>query len=308
MPLLLRLCFMLPLLCLLLPAAHADSGPVQPVPVMDSLVVDPNGVLGYSQRHALNQKLLDYQKHKGSQIAVLIVSTTRPEDVFSYAFRVASAWKLGRAGVDDGVLMVIATDDHTDNIQVGYGLEGALPDIRAKQILQDTMAPFFRTADYSGGINAGVDAIISATSGERFLSFHRSGGWTSYVAGLLTGLGSALLLSLLMGRGAGGIAGGVIGGGVAFAMGSPVEFAFMIGGLIMLVVSPWVRLNSNGITFGSANSYDRGYRRGYNNRSWNNNNGMGNGGNNGNGGSSSGNNSSGGDGGSFGGGGASGNW
>jgi uncharacterized protein len=291
--------FFLSLLCLLTPLAHATD--VLPLPAMDSLVTDPNGVLSYSQRHDLTQKLHAFEQRKGSQIAVLIVPTTRPEDVFSYAFRVAKAWKLGRAGMDDGVLVVIATDDHTDDIQVGYGLEGALPDARCKQILQDTMAPFFKTVDYAGGLNAGVDALISAAGGESFLSFHRSGGWTAYLLGLVAGLGCALVLGLLAGRSAGGVIGGLIGGGVAFAMGAPASIAIMIGALVALVVSPQFHLTSDGgIGYGNPDPYDRAYRRGYNDGRWR---------NNSSGSSSSGNsNSDSGGGGSFGGGGSSGNW
>lgn len=282
----------LALFCLILPVAHADDP--QPVPSMDSLVVDPNGVLGYSQQRALNQKLLDYQRRQHHQMAVLIVSTTRPEDVFSYGLRVARDWRLGHSGDDDGVLLLVATDDHADNIQVGYGLENALPNALCRQILQETVAPFFRHADYYSGINAGVDAVMSATATRHFWSgFRRSGGWMSYFGGFFTGLGAALVLALLAGRLIGGITGALIGGAVAFGLGAAVPAVLMIAAALFMLMQPGA--------YGSNAPYGRSYRNGYNDGRRNNDSDWGGGSGSSGGGSS-------GDGGGFGGGGASGSW
>ena len=91
--------------------AQADSGDVQPVPALSSRVTDLAGLLNSDQRQALEAKLAAFEQQKGSQIAVLIVHTTKPEDVFSYSFRVADSWKLGRKGVDDGVLLMVALNN-----------------------------------------------------------------------------------------------------------------------------------------------------------------------------------------------------
>jgi uncharacterized protein len=229
--------------------AQAESGDVQPVPALSSRVTDLAGLLDSGQRQALEAKLAAFEQQKGSQIAVLIVHTTKPEDVFSYSFRVADSWKLGRKGVDDGVLMVVAVDDHADNIQVGYGLEGALPDARCKQILQDIMAPLFRNGDYAGGISAGVDAIIKVVNGEPLpAASHRSqrGGQApgGFIPGLFAGIFAAAILHALLGRTGAGLAGGGIAALVAFMTGAALFSAIGVGVLIALGV--WIGLLGNG--------------------------------------------------------------
>ena len=114
----------------------------------------------------MEQKLAAFEARKGSQVAVLIVPTTRPETIEQYAIRVAEAWKLGRKGIDDGVLLVIAKQDRTLRIEVGYGLEGVLPDAVAKRIVEETIIPMLRQGDFATAINAGVERIMSVIEGE----------------------------------------------------------------------------------------------------------------------------------------------
>ncbi len=137
-----------------------------PVPPLKSPVTDLTGTLTAADVGALEQKLLAFEKRKGSQIFVLIVPTTQPEAIEQYAIRVADAWKPGRKGVDDGALLVVAKDDRTLRIDTRYGLEGVLNDAISKRIGDDVIAPRFKAGDFAGGINAGVDWMIKLIDGE----------------------------------------------------------------------------------------------------------------------------------------------
>jgi uncharacterized protein len=95
-----------------------------------------------------------------------MVPTTEPEDIAQFALRVAEQWKLGRKKVDDGVVLVIAKNDRTLRIEVGYGLEGVLSDITSKRIISETISPRFKQGDFYGGVVAGVDQIIRIVDGE----------------------------------------------------------------------------------------------------------------------------------------------
>lgn len=138
----------------------------QAIPPLAARVTDLTATLTSPQRQALERKLADLEQAKGSQIAVLILPTTQPETVEQYAIRVAEAWKLGRKGVDDGVLLLVAKDDRAVRIEVGYGLEGVIPDAVAKRIIEERVLPRFRQGDYAGGLDAGVEALIQLISGE----------------------------------------------------------------------------------------------------------------------------------------------
>ena len=137
-----------------------------PVPPLTGRVVDQTAMLTPEQKAALEQTLQAFEARKGSQIAVLIVSTTRPETIEQYALRVAEQWKLGRKKVDDGALVVIAKDDRALRIEVGYGLEGALNDATCKRIISETIAPLFQHGNFYEGITAGVVRIIGVIDGE----------------------------------------------------------------------------------------------------------------------------------------------
>ena len=130
------------------------------------IVTDLSGTLSEQQQNALTQKLLAFESRKGSQIAVLIVPTTQPEAIEQYALRVSDAWKLGRKGVDDGALLLVAKGDRRLRIETRYGLEGPLPDAIAKRIIAEVIAPLFKHGDFFGGIDAGVDRILKVVDGE----------------------------------------------------------------------------------------------------------------------------------------------
>ncbi|HEY0234678.1 MAG TPA: YgcG family protein [Afipia sp.] len=136
------------------------------VPPLTGRVVDLTSTLGSDQIVSLEQKLKDFEDRKGSQITVLIVPTTQPEAIEQYALRVAEQWKLGRKKVDDGALLLVAKDDRRLRIEVGYGLEGALNDATSKRIIDEIITPRFRSGDFAGGINAGVDRMLKVADGE----------------------------------------------------------------------------------------------------------------------------------------------
>jgi len=146
------------------------SSPLQaevPVPALTGRVVDLTGTLTADQKTALEAKLAAFEAEKGAQIAVLLVPTTQPEAIEQYSIRVVEAWKLGRKGVDDGVLLLIAKNDRKMRIEVGYGLEGVLPDAVAKRIISEVITPFFKAGAFYDGIDAGISAIIRVVSGEK---------------------------------------------------------------------------------------------------------------------------------------------
>ena len=136
------------------------------VPPLSGRVVDTTGTLSSGDIAAQSQRLLDFQKRKGSQIAVLIVPTTAPETIEQYSIRAAETWKIGRKKIDDGALLVIAKNDRKLRIEVGYGLEGALNDVTAQRIIDEVITPRFRNGDFAGGISAGVGRIVGVIDGE----------------------------------------------------------------------------------------------------------------------------------------------
>ena len=137
-----------------------------PVPPLTGRVTDQTGTLTTEQKASLDQTLTAFEARKGSQLAVLMVATTAPEEVEQYALRVAEQWKLGRKKVDDGAILVVAKNDRAMRIEVGYGLEGVLSDLTSKRIISETILPRFKQQDFSGGISAGVAQIIDVIDGE----------------------------------------------------------------------------------------------------------------------------------------------
>lgn len=204
-----------------------------PVPALTGRVVDQAGILSPEQLQSISRKLAAFEQVKGSQVAVLVVPTTGGEGIEDFATRVTDQWKLGRAGVDDGVLLVVAMQERRMRIQTGRGVQGALTDALSKRIIAERMTPLFRAGDFAGGISAGVDAIVAAISGEPLPppapSNRRPGGAQDdpisnglFLALMLVPVG-ALFLRALLGRFVGGAATGLITGTVvAMVLGSLV--------------------------------------------------------------------------------------
>jgi uncharacterized protein len=137
-----------------------------PVPALSHRVTDLTATLTSQQNTALENKLAAFEAKKGSQIAVLILPTTQPETIEAFGIRVFDSWKIGRKNIDDGVILIVAKNDHKMRIEVGRGLEGAIPDAIAKRILSETIKPHFKNNNYAGGIDAGVTQVIKLIEGE----------------------------------------------------------------------------------------------------------------------------------------------
>ncbi len=136
------------------------------VPPLKSRVTDQTGTLSPTQRATLEARLKEFELRKGSQIAVLVVPTTQPEAIEPYSIRVAEQWKLGRKGVADGLLLLVAKNDRKIRIEVGRGLEGVVPDAIARRVTAEVISPYFRNGDFAGGIDAGVSRLIRLIDGE----------------------------------------------------------------------------------------------------------------------------------------------
>lgn len=144
----------------------ASAQGLQPIPSLERRVTDAADILSAEQEAALEEKLAAFEARKGAQIAVLAVTSTAPEEIEQYSIRVVDAWKLGRKGVDDGALLIVALQDRAMRIEVGRGLEGALTDLVSHRIIEEAIAPRFREGDIAGGLDAGVARMISVARGE----------------------------------------------------------------------------------------------------------------------------------------------
>jgi len=202
-----------------LPGFAADG--LVPVPPLQARLTDLTNTLTAEQQAALEQTLRAFETKKGTQIAVLIVSTTQPEAIEQYALRVVEVWKLGRKKVDDGALLLIAKDDRSLRIEVGYGLEGVLNDATAKRIVSEVITPPLRQGDYFGGVNAGVEQMIRVIDGEPLPEPKRG------AAGLPVGRNIGQLVPVLF------VVALVLGGVLRKALGR-VPGALVTGGLLGL--------------------------------------------------------------------------
>ena len=222
------------------------------VPPLKARVNDLTGTLSGQQRAALEQTLAEFEARKGAQIAVLLVPTTKPEPVQMFAVRVQESWKLGRKGVDDGVLLAIAKDDRELHIEVGYGLEGPLPDAIAKRIIEEEIVPRFKQGDFYGGIRAGTERIMRVIEGEALPSPVKTSSRRSIdslVPLLFFVLVFGGVLRAILGRFLGGAAAGGIAGFAAWVLSGTLAIALVaavIGFLVILMGGGGRRLGYGG--------------------------------------------------------------
>jgi len=216
------------------------------VPPLTSRVTDLTSTLSRGELAALEQKLAAFEARKGAQVAVLLVPTTQPETVEQYAIRVFGEWKLGRKGVDDGALLLVAKNDRKLRIEVGYGLEGVLPDAVARRIVEEEIVPRFKQGDFYAGIAAGADRMLRVIDGEPLPPPRRTAPpgsrWSPeafFIGFIILAVMSQLLHSLLgrfLGAGVVGVAAGIAGyvlAGLAIAL---------IFGLVAFVASLFIDL------------------------------------------------------------------
>jgi len=253
------------------------------VPKLSTRVTDLTHTLSIEQVSALENKLAEFERRKGSQIAVLMVATTQPKDIAEYGIEVADLWQIGREKIDDGIILIIAKDDRKLRLEVGYGLEGIVPDAVAKRIISETITPFFKNGDYAGGIDAGITQLMGLIDGEALPPAKPQTGSVpndgTFMMILFGGIAAGFILSAILGRTMGGMIAGIGSATVASLLFGFSIAVIVIGLMVFFMVG--IRQRGGGWTSGGG-----GFGGG-----------MGSGGSWGGGG-----------GGSFGGGGASGSW
>lgn len=210
-----------------------------PVPSLTARVTDLTGTLTRAQQAALEQKLQQFEAEKGSQVAVLMVPTSEPETIEQYSIRVVEQWKLGRKGTDDGALLIIAKDDHTVRIEVGYGIEGVLTDAISSRIIREDIIPRFKEGNFFGGVDAGIDRIMSVIRGEALPPpKHASSEGAEAIRRLLPAilvltvvLGGAL--RAFLGRGAGAVVTGGVVGVIGWLLSGAIFVGLMAGAVAL---------------------------------------------------------------------------
>lgn len=242
------------LLCGFTAAAQAA---LVPVPALTAPVTDLTGTLTPDQTATLDQELRAFAAQKGSQIAVLMVPSTAPEAIEQYSIRVVDAWKLGRKAQDDGVLLLVAKDDRAMRIEVGYGLEGAIPDAIAKRIIAEIITPQFKQGDYFGGLQAGVQQIMKLIDGEQLPAPKAAASPTGGVSSTETAfflliaavfVGSAL--RAVLGRALGAGLAGLIAGGVGWLLVGSALLGLGLGVAAFFAVFSGVRFGGGPGGFG----------------------------------------------------------
>jgi uncharacterized protein len=223
-------------LCLMPMLASAEDVAIPP---LQHRVTDLTATLTTEQQADLESRLAAFEAKKGSQIAILIVPTTQPEDIAQYSIRVVEAWELGRKGVDDGVLVLLAKDDHRSRIEVGYGLEGALPDAIAKRIVSDVMRPYFKQGDFYGGLVAGTDKIVVVIDGESLPEAQRHAekdlGVNAMFVALMVAIVVGRLLRSVLGNFVGGLASGGLVVTLVYFLGAGILVATVLGLLAFFI-------------------------------------------------------------------------
>ncbi len=236
------LCMLVAALCMAAPhAAEAprDAAGLVAVPPL-ARVTDLAAALKPADVQALDAKLAAYEIAKGSQIAIIVLPTTQPEPIADFAQRVGDAWKIGRKGVGDGVLITVAIQDRRVWISVARALEGALPDVVATRISREVIAPRFREGDYGGGLLAGLDAILQRLDGEVLPPPVRSGAGPVDMGGdvvpillgvVLAGIGVGSALRRML-----GVPGALVAAGGSGVVTSLLLASALLGGVAGLVV------------------------------------------------------------------------
>lgn len=228
------------------------------MPPLSGHVIDRTATLGAAQA-ALEAKLSAFEAAHGSQVVVLMLPSTQPEDIAAYANRVADTWKIGRKGVGDGLLLVVAKDDRRLRIEVSRTLEGAIPDLAAKRIMDEAIVPRFKQGDFSGGIDAGVDQLLALIRGEALPTPGQAASSGSAEAGISRGdlpflvfgivLAGASVLCRLLGNKVGALlTGGAVGLVVMLVTASVAlaALAWVGAGLLTLLISVGRRAQSSG--------------------------------------------------------------
>ena len=217
--------------------ACAADGDVKAIPALTQRVTDFTGTLDPAQRQSLEDELAALEKSKGAQVGVLMIPTTQPEDIAQYGIRVGDAWKLGRKGTDDGVILIVAKDDRRVRIEVGRGLEGAIPDAAAARVIREYVAPRFRVNDYYGGVHDALGALTKLINDEPLpppLTDDKGGegGGDRFAPAIIAAWFAALFLRGLFGAAPAGVRASVVGlgaGGVGWLISGLLPLGLGLG-------------------------------------------------------------------------------
>lgn len=228
-----------------LPARAQD---VLPVPALSGHLIDQAQLLDAGQRSAIEAQLADVETRLGAQMVVLVVPTTQPEDIAAYAQRVGDSWKIGRRDVGDGLLLVVASQDRRVRIEVAKTLEGAIPDLMAKRVIDEVITPAFKRGEYAAGITQAITRLSGLVQGEALPAPTPAarGGGSSTGSGMLANIFSgnwqelgmvalvgvafiAKMLSSVFGRRLGGLLTGAGIGTVAWFLSSSVLIGVLVG-------------------------------------------------------------------------------
>lgn len=234
------------LLWLLAACAYAQGpGELQAIPALQARVTDLTATLDTAQREQLERKLAAFESERGTQIVILLVSTTQPEDIAAYANRVFNTWKPGRAGVGDGLLILVAKQDRKIRIEVARALEGAVPDLAAKQIIDEVLTPRFRAGDFAGGLDLAADRLMGLVRGEGLPAPARAAPGSSGAEVDWMNLGVLALIVVpvlgtvarrLLGHKLGTVATGAVIGWVAFSISASLVLA-ALAALVAMVLT-----------------------------------------------------------------------
>ena len=207
------------------------------VPDLTRRVTDLTGTLASDTVNRLESTLAQFESAKGSQIAVLMLPSTKPEDIAEFGIRVADQWKIGRKGVDDGVILIVAKEDRRVRIEVGYGLEGVIPDVTAKRIIEEDIVPRFKQGDFSGGVEAGVSRMMRLIEGEPLppprsgMQGNLSGFFESGILFIILGIFAGTVLDIFLGKGTASLLAGLGAGGVAW-----IVSGLMLVGIVVAII------------------------------------------------------------------------
>lgn len=254
----------------LLPAA-VGAADLVPLPALSARVTDLTGTLDATQRGRLEAQLAAIDRSGRAQIAVLLLPTTQPETIEQFGIRLAEAWKVGRKGADNGAIVIVAKDDRKMRIEVGYGLEGAIPDAVASRIVRERMAPAFKQGDFFGGLRAAVEALDQALGGPpadaatpaaQPASAADAGGaqpdWIQWLFMLAIGAGVLRSLFGLLGS----LAAAAVGGWLGFMVFGSLGFAIGAALVVFLLSFAAVFSGGHGGGFGGGSSSGGGFSGG----------------------------------------------
>ena len=255
----------------LLPATGRAAEPV-PLPALNARVTDLTATLDATQRGRLEAQLAAIDRAGKAQVAVLLLPTTEPETIEQFGIRLAEAWKVGRKGADDGLIIIVAKNDRRMRIEVGYGLEGRIPDATASRIVNERMAPAFKQGDFFGGLAAAIAAVdqaLGGTAGAAEAALPAAAPVAS-TGGAMQGDWIEWLFMLAMGAGVlraifgllGSLAAAAVGGWLGFMVFGSTGIALVAGVVVFLLSFVSLAGGGRGGGFGGGMSGGGGFSGG----------------------------------------------